>query len=248
MPTNERLLMPSDLKGLVEVTSNRTIKMLREAVRPPGRKGTWLRFLSNDRLVEVWHRLRMGNPAHHIAAIAQKDWGIKKDSKIESLSRAIRAFRDKTVGEILADGFDTEERKEMSRQQLERGKRINIKLDGMEELAWLISVQRERLEILLEKEKATIPFKFTDTTVKTLGEQIAKFIEFQIELGLLDAKPPELNLNLRHKFAGLMQHTIQPGGAAVLSATGRFLELLDDNSLTMKLAADGSYELQEDET
>jgi len=235
---------PQDVAGKVEVTAQQTINKLREAVQPKGKKGLWLRHLSDRRLSEVYHRLRMGQSSHHIAKMAKMEWGVMKDSDIKSLSRGVRQFRDKVVGDLKAEGYKTPERKEVAESVRRRGKYLTEKLDGLSRLRWLIDTQTERVALLVEKEKTSLPFRFTGKEVKYLGELLEMYVRFQIDLGLLDAKPAEFNLTVKHRFDGLLQNSLRGGGVSMIEATNKFLEMAEEKALTFKLTDDGAYAME----
>lgn len=236
----------SDLKLGAEVVTPMLLKRLREIVKPPGKKGTWLRKLNDKRLAEVFLRLKMGQSAFRIAQIAQREWHIMTTSNTGSLCRALYVFAKKSLGEMKADAVKGGNSKEIKDQNLtlgRRGKLLNEKLDGMQRLAWLIERQTERFELSLALEQKTkMPMKHTDVVVKRLGELLNNYIEFAIRLGLIDAKPPELNLNVKHMFDGLVGQ-LGDDGQRVISAGQRFLELAAENSVTMDLGKDGAYHL-----
>jgi len=101
---------------------------------------------------------------------------------------------------------------------------------------------------LVKREKTSLPFKFTDKTVKTLGELINMYIKFQIELGLIDSVPTETNLNVRHQFEGIMQNTLEHGGQNMMKATSKFMELAERHSLTLEMDDEGNYSVAQLET
>lgn len=231
--------MPN-VKAEVEVTGASVIKKLREIVQPPGKKGLWLRHLSDQKLAEVYHRVRMGQSAHHITKIAQKDWGVMKNSTPKSLARAMVTFRDKVLGEIKVDAIKSPEGKKEYGARKKRAKRITDKLDGMGRLRWLIEVQTDRLEQLIERESKSLPFKTTDKTVEILGGLIDKYIQYMMDLGLVDSKPPELNVNISHKFSQLIG-VLPDDGARLISAANRFLDMATKEAILMEPDSTGVF-------
>ena len=243
-------LAPRDLVGKVEVSSEQLLEKLREAVKPSGKKGTWLRHLNDKRLIEVYHRLKMGQNIYQIVRIVQNEWGIMRTSHVKSLARAMRAFRDKTVGllqvapTIQTHGSTREERRSAAEVLGLRGKRIVNKLDGLGRLRWLIEVQSERVSLLVEHEDNTLPFKITRKEINTLGKLLSDYMKMQMDLGLLETKPHEFNVNIKHKFAGLLEHSVQGAGDTMAQAAGRYIELAEKEALTFELGADGAYRMK----
>lgn len=232
------------LEERISLTGFSTVNRLRELVSPKGKKGIWLKLLTDRQLAEVYHRLQMGQAVHYIVTIAQKQWKIKKDSDSKSLCRALRWFRDQVVGALRIDPRKTTESHNQRRALKARGKHIVEKLDGLGRLRWLIQVQTERVESLREKEKASLPFKFTGKEVKILGELLDSYIKYQLELGLLDAKPSEHSITMKHRFEGLMGNALQGGGYALVDAAHKFLEMAEQKALTLQLGKDGAFSLK----
>jgi hypothetical protein len=233
----------ANLEDSIELTSRQLINAMRKVVAPPGKRGTWLRRLSDNQLAEVYHRLKRGQPAYRIAKIAQEDWGVNRKADIKSMSRAIRAFKYSMLGDIeLEKTSNSEDRKEEGRKLERRGHAIVEKLDGLGRLRWLIEVQTERVISIIDREKKALPFKFTDRSIEVLKDMINNYLEIQIKLGIIDAKPPELHLTMKHRFDGLIQHTVQPGSALV-DWTDKFLESAEKEALTLRLGSDGQYDL-----
>lgn len=236
---------PVALKGKVEVTAEETIARLREIVQPAGKKGTWLRKLNDHQLAEVYHRLKLEQTVYHVAQIAQREWRVNPKSETKSLCRALRDFRKKAVGLLNAHKTSfprTPEKDAFVDKEEKRGKEIVEEINGMEELAWLIQVQRGRLEVLITREKASIPFKFTDKTVAELRECIDTYLVHAQALGILKVVPKEIDLTLRKEFDGLLQGgMIKDGGVKFVEAAKRFLDEAKKKALIMEQAPDGGW-------
>lgn len=243
---------PKDIAGRVEVSSEQLLIKLREAVCPVGKKGTWLRHLSDKQLLEAYHRLRMGQGVYAVVRVCQHEWGVMRTSSTKSMARGMRSYRDKTVGLLhVAPTIDTRagatrpDRRDAAELLGMRGKRIVNKLDGLGRLCWLIEVQTDRVCLLVEREQEALPFKITGKEVQTLGNLLGDYMKLQMDLGLLETKPHEFNLNIKHKFAGLLQHSVQEGGDVMAQAAGKYIELAEQEALTFELGQDGAYTLKE---
>ena len=232
----------------VELTGAQIVKKLRAAAHPAGQKGNWMKHLSDKQLSEVYHRLKLGQNAVHIAKIAQSQWGLMQGSESRSIARSIRKFGKKVLGEMQLAKLDAKQEAKQIESDMRKAKRVVDKLDGLGRLRWLIDVETDRLEALREREKAAIPFKFTDRTVQTLGVLLDMYMKWQVELGIVDSKPSEYNVNIKHGFEGIMEHTVQGNGNRMVDATHRFLEMAKQKALTLKRADDGSYSLGGSET
>lgn len=245
----EKLNEPRSIKGKVEVTADHIISRLRKIVQPPGKKGTWLRKLNDKQLAEVYHRMRLKQTVYHIASVAQREWKIQPKSSIKSLCRALTAFRKEALG-LLEDHEQSfprsEEKTRFVEEEEKRAKAILKKVDGMEELSWLIRTQRERLEALISKEK-TFPFKFTDKTVEILGKLIDTYLNYQVELGLLKAVPREVDIYLKREWDGILESFIQDDGTRMEEASKRLIDMAKGKALVLKKEEDGSYSLEREQ-
>jgi len=239
---------PNDIAGKVEVTGASIVKRLRRIAQPPGRKGTWLRLLSDRQLTEIFHRLRRGQTPAHIMRIVRNEWGIMEKSSNKSMRRALAKFRDQAIGQINVEMVDPNKPPEDKKVIRKLKDKIKDKLDGMGRLRWLIEIQSERIELYRSTEKKTnVPLKSTDRSVKILGELLNQYVCRCMELGLLDAPPSEFNLNVKHRFDGLMKHTVGDGGVAMIEATSTFLAEAEKSALTMEIGDDGRYILKGNE-
>jgi hypothetical protein len=165
-------------------------------------------------------------------------------SNVKSLTRAVTNFKAKMLGELQLEITNEKSPKRQAdgKTLMRKAKARAEKVDGMGRLGWLIERQTERIQLLLEREKAESHMKFTDKSMEVLLDMLDRYLTLQVKLGVLDAKPPELNLNVKHRFDGLMQHTVQ-GGSAVVEAADKLLELCEKEALTMQLNEDGEYKL-----
>jgi hypothetical protein len=235
--------IPKDLQSSAELTSAVVIQKLRAVCCPPGKKGTWLRLLNDRQLAEVYHRLKLGQPSYRIARIAQEEWGIRKKAEVKSLARAVRKFKEEALGLIHVEKTaPSEDRKELGRKLEGKALTLTKKVDGLGRLGWLIERQTERVLLLMDREKNALPFKFTGDEIETLSDMIEKYVKLQVTLGIVDTPPPEINLNVKHRFDGLLQHTVQ-GGTAVIEAADRWLQKCEESALTLRRSEDGRYEL-----
>jgi hypothetical protein len=245
----EELSEPTDLKGKVEVTGQHMIQRLREAVSPPGKKGLWLRKLNDKQLAEVYHRLKLGQKTSHIVRIAQVEWGIMRRSQPCSLNRGVLAFKEKVVGELQQEAhrLGKEAGKRFIDKTTQKGARALQKLDSIGRLRWLIEVQTERLELLYTREKTVqIPLKMTEKTVEVLGLLLEKLIKFEIDLGLRDARPQELELRVKHYFDRLLAgEEAAGGGNTMLIAANKLIEDLSKDSVLMTVYEDGAYAVED---
>jgi hypothetical protein len=223
------------------------LRRLRSLVDPKGSKGTWLKQLNDRQLMEVYSRLSLQQPSYKVAKIAQQEWGYQKNSNLKSLTRAVRDFRDKALGEVkaLAAGRGTKQEAEISSTLEKKAKRIGGKIDVLGKMSWVLNIQEERIELLFSKERASIPFKHTDTTIKTYMDGLKSYLEMSVQLGVQDEIPREFNVKVQHEFSKLLTATVGTGGAKVVDSLNRFLTLAAQHSKKLVMNEEGVYILED---
>lgn len=238
--------IPPDEVNFADAASPQLIRKLRLAVAPPGMKGLWLRHMSDSQLVESFFMLEAGETDYGVAKKAQAEWGLMGASQVKSLARGVKSFRDRTLSEIVkarTSGVD-----EKTIQKIEkRVKKIEEDVDAMEIQAWAILRMQDRVITLLSKEAKSMPLKITNACFEILAKLIDQYLRWQVELGRVPCTPAELNLNVSHKFAGLLAHTIGGDSEKIVHATERFMEEIDKRALTLKMGNDGTYKFQKKE-
>jgi len=235
------------LKDAHVLTAGDMIKQFREFISPPGKKGLWLRHLNDRQLAEVYHRLKSGQGLAHVIKICQTEWNINKKSDPKSLSRALTAFKKQFIGEIQALVTKNPAEEKAKDALAARARTVVKKLDGMDRLRWLIEVQTERIEALREKEKAVMPFKQTRQEIETLTGLLDTYMGYCVRLGLVDSKPTEFNLKVKHQFNDLLG-ALPDQGSRVVEAGEQLFKLLEENSIVMKYDTEtGSYHVNEED-
>lgn len=231
------------LMDKVEVTGAGVIKKLRSLAAPKGKKGCWLRFLSDKQLAEVYHRLRLGQSAHYVTKMCQDDWSIRPGAQTKSLARSMRTFQKQVIGLLPAAASEesSEEKRKEITKTLRKAKNEMAKVDALYELRDLVMKQKDRVAILIDREKKSLPFKFTDGSIKILGDLIGQLLKAEIDLGLREVRPDEFNLNLKASFDGMMEVSVKGEETAFHDTAKRFLEMVDNDVITMVRDADGGY-------
>ena len=239
-------LMKSETESLSEVAGPDLIRRLRVIVQPPGKKGSWLRDLSDRRLTEIYFRLKRGEPVHKIAKIAQIDWGLMRKSNTKSICRALRDLRDKVIDDITkaaaAHQIKDNEKTNLSKM----AEKIIKKIDGLGMQRWLIAVQQERIADLRQLEEESGEFyKMTGKEIARLSDMITQYFDTAFRLGVINEKPSETNLNVKIGFDRVMA-SLPDDGTRLLTMTSRFLELADKESITLVQKGDGTFTSEEE--
>uniref|UniRef100_A0A6M3M460 Uncharacterized protein n=1 Tax=viral metagenome TaxID=1070528 RepID=A0A6M3M460_9ZZZZ len=236
------------LADAVEVSGAAKLKELRDVVAPPGKKGLWLRHLSDRQLVEVYQRLMQRQSINHIVKICQVEWGIMRRSQPRSLSRGMVAFREKVVGDVRIPGETKAEDKALAK--LAKRGRALAKVDGVETMSWAVQVQVERIRMRLEKEVTVgMPLADTDKGLELLRNLCDTYLSFQIKLGLLEAKAPDFEVSVKHRFEQLVGAAQQGSGGlpAMIEATDRLLTGLEKEVVPLELGEDGKYKVKKND-
>jgi hypothetical protein len=238
-------------KDFAEVVGDSKLSQLREAVAPKKKRGSWLRHLDDKQLSEVYFRLSKGESALSIARIAQKEWGVMKKSSTVSLGRAVRDFADDVLGEIRAlairEANPLKKPTEEASRVVALSKEVSKKLDAVKEYIWMIEAQKVRINSLIKAESKSIPFEVTDKALRNLREMLDGYATLCIKLGIVDSRPPELNVNLKHQFENIMQTVVRNDKAKLMNACDQFVSQLEQSAIMLTQNDDGSFDLDIDE-
>lgn len=237
-----------DSESLALLTDGLTMNRLRESVQPPGKKGTWLRCLSDKHLAEVYQLLRMTISPLKIAKKAQKEWHVMLDSSPKSLARAILQFSNDVIkGDLTSTSAQTPEEKDALWMLRKKGRRILEKFDALGTMRWALDEQATRFALLREREdQLKMPLKMTEKTYKELREGLRDYLEIAIRLGILDAKPSEVSLTLKHTFQGLQDSVLTNDGLKMIEATNELVKRIEGDAVLLSIQEDGSYSVKED--
>lgn len=250
--------VPADLKGLIETTGASLIKRMRKVVSPVGKRCSWLKDLSDKRLAEVYHRLKMKQSPLYITRLAQSEWGIAKTSNSGSLARSVYKFRDAMFdSDLIAfpndPGTPRQQKNAMTKQAAlnvlgQPGKRVLEKVDWLGTMNWVMNEQVERIAQLRAKEIGLgMPLKMTEQAVSNFGTLFSKVADVCFRLGLWDSKPSEFNLNFKHTLDGIFAKILRNDGVPMLEATSKFVEMAQEEFVSLEMTDDGSYALKDKE-
>lgn len=229
--------------GFAEVVPNSLIRKVRGIVAPPGRRGTWIRYLNDKQIAEIVVRLQAGIAAHRIAVMAQREWGIKPASQAKSLSRAVRSLRDKIVPDLERLPVRTPDEKKDRELVTDAAKKVQNVINEVAIASWAIKEQVTRVKLWRDKENmAKVPLKGTDTSFMNLMSMLETNIKLKTELGMIDPPTSEHNLDMKHKFDGLVTQVIgEDGKERFLDAIEVMMDKIDDESLMLSQDKEGQY-------
>lgn len=238
--------LPKSPKELAKLAGKSLIKKLREVVQPPGKKGTWMRYLTDEQLAEVYYRLRAGQRPATISRIAQDEWHLMKQSARGDLSRIVIRFRNKVLNDVDVALAKGQVEKEEIKALVKKAKHILDKLDTLGRYRWVIDVQTKRIAASVKREQERdeeVPQ--TDQSIRILGELLKELIKLEIELGLKDSVPNEVLRGMKQAFDEVVKK-IPDGGMRMGAAALQFLEMAEKDTVVMARGKDGQYEMIEE--
>lgn len=237
-----------ELRTRIAATTREQLRELRKAAT--GKNPLWLADLADSRLAEIYHRLMFGQTAAYIARVVQEKWHVRNDMKQSVMEQGIKDFRKKVIPEITqlkADVKGVKGTPAVRSNIAKRAKRINEKLDGMKEMTKLIQLQMSRHVRLLKKEKEeNTTDRHITRSAEVLSNMLNSFVDKQMKLGILDAKPNQLNVEVKSRFE-LLLGKLDDGGAKMLNMTHSFLDMAEPQCVVLEELSDGTFALKEAE-
>lgn len=235
----------SEIKEFVETVPKPLINRLRRIVEPQGKKGTWLRHLSDAQLAEIYFRLRMGQAAYALAKICQNQWGIMVQSQPQSLARSIRAFADKALGDSALAKInkgDPSENKAVAKIIDKKAQDIIDKCDGLKVMAWTVLSQQERVLVMMKNENELgFVSKQTDNAIKVLSEITDRYLKMQIELGIRDSRPSPQELHIHAHVKQMLGALPDVEREKMADVALKFVEQIEKKAITLQMDKDGAY-------
>jgi hypothetical protein len=235
------------IKEFVETVPKPLINRLRKIVAPPGKKGTWMRHLSDAQLAEIYFRLRAGQACYAMAKMAQEQWGVMTQSHVQSLARSVRQFRDKSLGDlqiakITGDDKDTSQNKKVAKILDRKTKDLVERCDGLNVMAWGILCQQERIAVMMQYEhEVGYVSKQTDTAMKVLSDMTDKYIKAQIELGVMGIAPTPGDVHFHAHIKGMVGSMSGTEREKMADVANRFVELIQSKSIKLIQDDDGQW-------
>jgi hypothetical protein len=216
------------------LTNLHTLKKLKKAAESIKTPISWIRNLSEEGLLELYDWLERGDTMWEIVNKANNAYAklnnLDGHLQVNELAKFRMALMDdKALIKVQAERGDPEALK--IQKKLEEFK---SRIDGMGRMSWLIDQQSLRLEGLVAREKKGLPLALTNEVVKSLGNLLSKYIEFQADLGEVRRVPQQHLIGIKTQFEKL-------DGSAVAKATMQMLELVEKQTVTMEVDDDGQY-------
>lgn len=245
MTKRKKIQTPNEIREFVETVPKPLIKRLRRIVEPPGKKGTWLRHLSDAQLAEIYFRLRTGQAAYALAKICQEQWGIMVRSQPQSLARSIRSFADKALSDAQLAALkkgDPSENKALTKIIDKTAQDLLEKCDGLRVMAWTVLSQQERVSVMIQNENEFgFMSKETDNAIKVLSEITDKYVKMQVELGVLDSRPTPTELHVHAHVKQMLGALPEVEREKMADIALKFVEQMESKAIQLIMDKDGTY-------
>ncbi len=221
------------------------LQQLRECSCVRGKQRTWVSDLTDERLYELFLRLRNGENAKTIARFVQKGWGVNPKATAHSISQGIIKFK-KRVAHLLIT------------PTTERGNKFSgystqdfTSEDTLESLDHIANLQRARIKAMLEEEEKTgIKYPYLNRDLQALST-LQKLIIKQKTWEKFNDDPVKqrkmagLQMGIERKFGAEVDKMGEEGKLKMVNALGRFLELCKENAEVVEVGPDGKLRLVE---
>lgn len=217
------------------------IEQLKAHTYIKGKQKTWISELSDEQIYELYLRLRNEESAKSIARHIQKAWSVKRNSTIHSLSQGILKFKKRIVHLLLPPiqingrlNYDTDDD-------------FVVDSDSLEGIDRLFQMQKERIEKMMQEEKES-GLRVTNMSreiqaLTALTKSLMKAKEFELLHGGHDPVKQRKLERMKYKFTNVMNTMLSGDNTGLLDGIKRFLELVEDNAVTLEVDSEGKYKV-----
>jgi hypothetical protein len=221
------------------------IKQLRECAAVYGKQQTWISELSDDQLYKVFLKIRGGESCASIARFCQQQWGVKPKSTIHSLKQGILKFQ-KRIAHLLVTVSGSPTVVDCSHNDSLVTHNCIESLEYDERIAAQL---RRRIERMIKEESEA---GFTQqnlgreilaltTLEKTIIKQREWFLRHPGEDPVEKKKELKRQESITNNFKGYIENSTAEGKEHLIEATSKFLEMCEQNAVTLEIDDDGNY-------
>ena len=229
------------------------VQQLRSIVSPAsGKKGSWMQYLDDIKLSEIYRMFKQGKSARKIAAKIQDDWGMYEDVRVQNLIPALSTFRKEALGEIydLPDIHFEDRKNEVlsSIDSLRKKGGDAVKgIDALAALADVILIERGRIESRVAHESITGKFdSYLSRDLSGYANLLEIMMAMQQKLGLIDFK--NANTHITHLSFNAAIQSLPEGTARLAKAADMFMQRIKElPTKKLVMQADRSYGVDESE-
>lgn len=221
------------------------IQKLRECAVVPGKEETWIARLEDNKLMEIFARVKNGESAKSIARNIQQAWNIKT-SGVHALSQGILKFKRRCSHLVVSP---TPQRETPQANQC-KDEIVNSE-DSLESLDCLARLQRDRIKKILDEEKRSgIKYPHLSKDVLALAAleklliRLKTFSMFHDD-PVKQSRLAGLEKQIAQKFNAAMDDIGEEGRVKIVNFLDRFMELAQENSEQVEIGPDGKWRLVE---
>jgi hypothetical protein len=220
------------------------VEQLRRFSFIPGKQKTWISELSDDQLYILFSKLRNGQKARSIASYVQKELKISPKSTVHSISQGILKYQ-KRIAHLLLTPASAEENLSGDFQDSES----DDDLTTMENIAsqWEGRIKR----MISEERKTGVCYPYINRDLQALAS-LRKAILKQKEWESTHSDPlrrkgyERVKARMGKRFNGFIETLGDEGRERVIQWADKFLELVEQNAVTMEQKEDGTNILIKD--
>ena len=227
------------------VMDKNIINQLRAASSVKGKQKTWIFDLDNEKIHELFMRIKNGDSAKSIAQHCQLTWEIRPDSSVHSLSQGILKFK-KRIAHILASSPTQESTPQVSSRILDDP---SSNLETNEQIARNLRLRIERL--MREEQELRITYPHLNKDIQTLST-LEKTILQQKEWIRKHPEddPEEKWFNRKMEVARLLGETYlktstQESRDKMIKFCQMFLEEMPKHCITFESQGDGAFKIKD---
>ncbi len=220
------------------------ISQIRSCLCVPGKLEPAANKLTDGQLFEVFNRLRKGQNPNQVGRYAQRAWGFMKDRTEHTCGQAVRLLQ-KRISHLILEAPQEENPPTTGPFS------VAVNPRGIAGHQRLYDELLERTLRLLAEERTTgIPYKDLAKdalAVSSLSKSLLKLKEFELtnldplEIHKRHMQRTEQKRMLDHLISEIQKKS-DPEQSQVLNAMDRFMELAEENAITLEEAENGKWE------
>jgi hypothetical protein len=219
------------------------LEQLRNCCCIRNKQRTWIADLSDERLYQLFLRLRNGESCKAIARFIQNGWGVLPESSVHSLSQGILKFRKRIAHLLETPTIEGEDRCSGPTTG------DSAPLGSLESLENIAILSRRRIQIMLaEEEKTGVRRPFLNRDLQALAALEKVLMKVRV-FNLYHDDPQRqkkmagIERDIGEKFGAAMDTIGEEGRIKIVKALDRFMELAKEHAELAEIGPDGKLRL-----
>lgn len=231
-------------------TQNGLVMQLRRFASVRGKEKTWIAVLDDQRLLEIFMRLRSGEAAESIARTVKEVWKINSSSTIHSIAAGVRKFQQRVSHLLLSP---LQERSDLSVDVPTRSSENESSIESLEQLAGILEARIRNILTNEGKTQIYFPIAKEISALSSLKKTILKQKQFELTHAEKDPtlirRQQRSNDQFQRRF-DLLMGMLPDEGQRIIQCSKTLLERLEKRALDMEVNPEtGRYRIirREDE-